>query len=245
MIIGGLMTVYNEAEYVDYAIRAALECVDYLSIVEGAYIETLKTNPGKGPRSNDGTLDIIEKYKNHPKVNIIYANEKSDPQQRSCGLTFLKEKKCDWMIIIDGDEVWEEESFDILRNKLEVISPEVETIKLDILVFVNNFLTYTKQTMPRIFRIHDDLTFISDNDTQYYQKFINWNDPTFFHYAYVKNIDRFITKVNWANFRGRSDWFINEKGEYYSPNHQLFYFYGDHPNVMKKHPKHLSWIKTK
>jgi glycosyltransferase involved in cell wall biosynthesis len=237
MIIGALMTVYNEAEYADYAIRSALEQVDYLSIVEGAYQETLKMNPGKTPRSNDGTLDIISRYKDHPKVNIIYANEKSDPQQRNVGLQFLKDKRCDWILIIDADEIWDTYEYECLKDKLEAVSPDVETIKLDILVFVNNFLTYTNQTMSRVFRMHDDLIFISDNETQYHYKFINWHEPKFFHYAYVKNKDRFNTKINWWKCRGGSDWFVDKDGNYYSPNHTLYHFYDGHPCIMESHPR--------
>lgn len=233
------MTVYNEAEYVEYAIRSALEKVDYLSIVEGAYQETLKTNPNKTPRSNDGTLDIINKYKDHPKVNIIYANELSDPQQRNRGLQFLKNKKCDWMLIIDADEIWDDDNYEILQHKLTNINSEVETIKLDILVFVNDFYNYTIQTMSRLFKIHDDLMFVSDNETQYYNKYIHWRDnPTFFHYAYVKNKDRFQTKINWWSCRGGSDWFINGQGKYYSPNHKIYEWNDDHPTIMKSHPRY-------
>ena len=239
MIIGGLMTVYNEVEYADYAIRAALECVDYLSIVEGAYQETLKMNPDKSLRSNDGTLEIIAKYKDHPRVNIIYANELSDPQQRNRGVQFLKDRECDWMVIIDGDEVWEDWAFEELKERLDAAAPEIETIKLDILVFVNNFVTYTNQTMSRVFRMHGDLQFISDNETQYYKNYINWHSPSFFHYAYVKNLDRFKTKINWWKCRGGSDWFVNKDGVYYSPNHTLYHFYDGHPIIMHDHPNFM------
>jgi hypothetical protein len=75
------MTVYSEVDFLDYAIRSALPYIDDLVIVEGAYLETI--NLKKPARSTDGTLDIIEKYKNNPKVHVIYANELSDPQQRN------------------------------------------------------------------------------------------------------------------------------------------------------------------
>ena len=238
MRIGALMTLYEEVEYADYAIRSALDQVDYLSIVEGAYYETIKANPHKSARSEDGTLEIIEKYKDHPKVNIVYANEHSDPQQRNKGLQFLKDRECDWMLIIDGDEVWDHWSFEELKERLEVADPQIETIKLDINVFVNDFATYTQQTMSRVFRMHPDLTFISDNETQYYKNYINWHSPRFFHYAYVKTLDRFNTKINWWKNRGGSDWFIDDKGKYYSPNHRLHTYYDVHPDIMKTHPRY-------
>ena len=57
MRLSVLMTIYDEAEFVDSAIRSALPYVDDLVIVEGAYEETIK--PGRSPRSTDGTIDII------------------------------------------------------------------------------------------------------------------------------------------------------------------------------------------
>ena len=238
MKIGVLMTVYNESLYVDYAIRSSLDLFDKLSLVEGAYQETIKTNPGLSPRSTDGTLDIIHKYKDYSNVNIQYRNELSDPQQRTAGLDYLRD--CDWVLICDADEVWNEENAEELRARLETVSPQVMTIKLDIQVFVNDFKHFTLQTMPRVFRMTPDLKFIGDNETQYFKQSIRWaSSPIFWHYSYVKDHTRFNIKKKWWAARGGSDWFIDTNGMYYSPNHKIWEYTGDHPEIMKDHPYNI------
>jgi len=84
-----LMTVYNEVDFLDYAIRGALSFADELVIVEGAYKETIKL--GKSPRSDDGTLDIIHTWCHEGNVRVIYANEESDKDQRNVGLRKIQQ----------------------------------------------------------------------------------------------------------------------------------------------------------
>lgn len=239
MKFGALITVYNEVEYIEYALTSILKHFDHIAIVEGAYQETLTTNPEKPARSNDGTRAILQRYKHHSNITIVEANEQSDPQQRSVGMKILKQKDCDWCVIVDADEVWEEDSLDELKTKLELLQPEVSTVKLDIQVFVNDFWHYTWQTMSRCFRIKPHTKFISDNEIQEWQQFIRWTSPTFFHFAYVKNLDRFMTKVKWWACRGGSDWFVDSAGKYSSPNHKIYEFTGEHPEIMKNHPYYM------
>lgn len=243
MKFGSLMTLYNEALYADYAIRAALDCFDVLVIVEGAYQETTQTNPDKPPRSNDGTIEIIEKYRSHPKVTVLSANEKSDPQQRTVGLRALIEQQCDWCIITDGDEVWEEDNAEMLKARLTTLPKEVKTVRLDIQVFVNDLWHYTWQTMPRCFRLRPGLEFIGDNATQDYASVVHWTWPSFHHYAYVKDRDRFQVKKNWWAARGGSDWFVDDRGIYSSPNHKIWEYQGEHPAVMKTHPYYQRTVR--
>ena len=99
MRLSVLMTAYNEADFIDYSIRSCLDYVDEIIVVEGSYLENQKL--GKSPRSTDGTVEIIEKYRTNPKVHIIYTNQQSDPQQRNVGVNKAKELGCDWLLIID------------------------------------------------------------------------------------------------------------------------------------------------
>src|SRR6478609_372805 len=105
MSIHALMTVYNEGEFIDYAIKSCLPYVKSLTIVEGAYRENIAL--GASMRSTDDTIKIIQRHLGG-KVSLIYANEQSDPQQRNVGLENILKLAApgDDLLIIDGDEVY-------------------------------------------------------------------------------------------------------------------------------------------
>ena len=56
MKLSVLMTVYNEKEFVEYAIRSCLPYVDHLVVVEGAYQEVIdlidSETPGPPPNEH-------------------------------------------------------------------------------------------------------------------------------------------------------------------------------------------------
>lgn len=235
MKIGALVTLYNEIDYMDHCLMSIVDRFDHVAIVEGAYQETLATNPDKSPRSDDGTLMNLAKYELIPNVSVEFANELSDPQQRNIGLVKLIEEGCDWAVIVDADEVWDEDGLDELFTRLENVPDDITTVKLDIQVFVNDFWHWTKQTMSRCFRLDKNTRFVSDNEVQSYQHYVHWDSPTFWHYAYVKDLDRFTVKKNWWASRGGSDWFADKNGKYYSPNHEIWTYSGEHPEIMRKH----------
>jgi glycosyltransferase involved in cell wall biosynthesis len=240
------MTVYNEADFVDYAIRSCLPYVDDLVIVEGAYLENIKL--GKSPRSTDGTLEIIEKYRNNEKVHIIYANEKSDPQQRNIGLDKAKELGSDWILIIDGDEVYTPQTLTLIRHLINKYDKEnIRAAYFQSMTFVNNPDSYTLQEFPRLFKATPDATFVNDN-------FINWGtlgwstphviknlNVKYHHYSFLKGVKKLEDKRNWWMNRGLGKefdygWHIDENGKIYDANHKIYKFTGTHPKIMVNHP---------
>ena len=260
-MISALMTVFNEVDFIDYAIRACLPYVDHLVIVEGAYQETIKL--GVSPRSTDGTLEIIEKYKSEPKVHILYENQESDKDQRNAGLDYIKQLNPDgWLILIDGDEVWDKDSLQMVKaaaNNMERSKKMAAYFKS--LTFVNGFDSYTEQEFPRLFKITSGAKFVNDNFMVWEDKKLSWSYPHVFkipyvryhHYSFCKG-KRFLLKKDWwesrfgDNYGGSGkkfeyDWYLNEDGKIYSPNHEILEYTGQHPEVMKSHPKMLIKIE--
>jgi hypothetical protein len=250
------MTVYNEAEFVDYAIKSCLPYVDNLVIVEGAYQETISC--GANPRSTDATIEIIEKYKYEHNVHILYSNEKSDKDQRNVGLSFVKKlnNNSGWCLIIDGDEVYSKENFVIIKNITKLMKNQNKyAAYFASLTFVNDLMHYTNQEFPRLFKITPGCLFIDDN----YMKWENaeWTQNNilkipyvkYHHYAFCKNnFSRFNLKKEWWETRfGKNyhntgkpfeyDWYLNDDGKIYSPNHTVRKYVGAHPLAMKDHPK--------
>lgn len=245
MKIGVLMTAFNEAEYLDWAIRGIKDWADYVVIVEGAYLSTIRTSVEVTLRSTDGTSDIIKKHVDNEKVFLIETNQESDPQQRQVGLNKIKELGCEWMMIVDGDEIYNKEDLNSIRNQVEARAnediPDVFTIEQ--IVFVNDFKHWCPMTMNRLFRLNDDSKFYSDNDVSNGKPNISVGriiDVMMYHYSYVKSKDRFLIKNRWANDRnpqGDCGWYLKDD-KYISRDNVVFLFDGDHPDIMRDHPKY-------
>jgi hypothetical protein len=241
------MTVYNEAKFVEYAIRACLPYVDDLVIVEGAYVETVKL--GASPRSTDGTLNVIHSFVGDPKVRIIEANELSDKDQRNRGLEIIKQINPDgWVLIVDGDEIYDPNTINMIKmtaNNLEKQGRLAAYFKS--LTFVNDFSHYTEQTFPRLFRITPECKFVNDNFMEWPDKGANWFGPfivrlpyiKYFHYAFCKG-DRFELKKKWWETRFNKPfdygWHRDESGKIVDSSHEVYEFSGKHPDIMKAHP---------
>jgi glycosyltransferase involved in cell wall biosynthesis len=256
--ISVLMTVYNEAEFVDYAIRACLPHVNHLVIVEGAYQETIAC--GASPRSTDGTIDICkarleefaEKNLNNPNhvFSYIEANEHTDKDQRNLGLAKIKELDPDgWVLIIDGDEVYDKATLNMVKVACHNMERQGKLAAyFKSLTFVNDLRHYTEQEFPRLFRITPDCKFVNDNFMEWPDKGINWFSPyvikipyiRYHHYAFCKGLERFELKKKWWETRFDMDfdygWHMNMAGKIEDPNHQIFEYTGKHPAIMSDHP---------
>jgi glycosyltransferase involved in cell wall biosynthesis len=244
-MLSAVMTVYNESEYVDFAIQSCISHVDQLVVVEGAYQETISL--GKSPRSTDGTLEILEKWKNNPKVLLIYANEKTDKDQRNIGLNAIKKTNADgWILIVDGDEVHKNSMLTALKSicmRMEKYGQYAAYFSS--FTFVNDFNHYTKQEFPRLFRISPKCHFIDDNYMEWPDHNKKWNAQSviklpyisYFHYAFCKNKERFLTKKEWWETRFKNhfkyDWEINEQNQIVSSTHKILPFSGSHPEVIQ------------
>jgi len=253
-----LMTVYNESQFVEYAIKACLPHVDHLVIVEGAYQETISL--GASPRSTDGTIEKIDRlmldYILPPdtegpivsSIDFIQANEKTDKDQRNIGLQKIKELNPDgWCLIIDGDEIYEPDTFKMVRismSNMEKTNKYAAYFKS--LTFVNDMNHYTEQEFPRLFKITPEAKFVNDNFMSWDK--IGWAPPwvikipyiTYFHYSFCKGNARFELKKKWWETRfGREfdyGWKVNDQGKIEDEGHDIYEFTAQHPKIMEDHP---------
>lgn len=230
-----LMTVFNEASFVDHALRACIPYVKSVTVVEGAYQETIAC--GASARSNDGTIEIVRKHVSD-KVALLFANEKSDAQQRNIGLQRIKNLDPNsWLLIIDGDEVYEPFTFKLiaaLTRKMDLSQSDVAVFQS--LTFVNDFDHYCIQNFPRLFRVAPNVRFVNDNAVCYGEKMakiISCPHIKFHHYSFCKNKERFALKKQWWETRFNKpfdySWRINEHGKIEDPNHEIKKYTGQHP----------------
>lgn len=205
-----LMTVYNEAEFIEYAVRACLPHVDDLVIVEGAYQETIAL--GASPRSTDGTYEFLANVRDLEAVRKlfglgfteedekktmdlyckisppIHANEQTDKDQRNVGLEKIKELNPDgWCLIIDGDEVYDKNNLAMVRVAMKNMDKSHKyAAYFKSLTFVNGLDNYTEQEFPRLFKITPKCLFINDNAMEWPDKGLGWQFPHVFKIPYIK-----------------------------------------------------------
>lgn len=270
MKIIAYMSAYNEAEYIEPAVRSVINRVDGMIIIEGAFLETVET--GGTRRSNDGTLDILDSLEKEfsNKLHVFEAPTYTQLRQRS--LVFdvanyhfpLIARENYWLWLVDADEVYD------LENTLKLIDilekTESDVIKVDSYTFVNDFKHYVRIAFPRCFRIRsgfqyqfsgpNHLIFREENYPLYKWKNMNWrplgpeknheDEVMFYHYSYVKSPERFSQKkrerehLHGVTFK----WYLGEDDEVTCPNFKPRIFTGEHPKIMKDHPKHQSLAAT-
>lgn len=217
------MTVYNEADFVRFALASCVDFVDDVVVVEGAYQETIKC--GGEPRSTDGTIEAVKGFMEtfeemschnigaYFPVHYIEANEQTDKDQRNIGLERIKQVNPDgWLLIIDGDEVYTKENFMMVRNYMKIMEKQDKyAAYFKSLTFVGDFEHYTDQEFPRLFRITPECEFTNDNFMRWPDKGVEWKLPhvikipylRFHHYAFCKGVDneRFLLKKKWWETR--------------------------------------------
>lgn len=257
MKINVLMTVYNEGDFLAYSLRSCLPHINNIVIVEGAYRESIAL--GASPRSTDSTLNIIKMfagdYSMYPeaskqKIHVIHANERSDPHQRNVGLEKLKKLDPNgWLLIIDGDEVYQPITFRMiaaLQKKMEAAGQYAAYFKS--LTFVNDLNHYCEQEFPRLFRMTPGCRFVNDNFMEWPDAGLSWSSPhvvkvpniSYFHYSFCKNHERFMLKKKWWESRFdrpfEYSWHIDDGGKIADSSHKIYEFQGKHPDIMKEHP---------
>ena len=115
--------------------------------------------------------------------------------------------------------------------------------------FVNDLQHFTVQEFPRLFKITKGCKFVSDNYMYWQDKMLGWGLPhiihlpylRFHHMAFCKGLERFKLKSDWWNSRFNDknfkyDWYVDDDGKLYSPNHEIQLYTGKLPEILKDHP---------
>jgi len=245
------MALYNEVEYVRYAIESVIKHVDRFIVIEGAFAETVAT--GGSERSDDGTINILNQLKEKYRDKLIrICPEKPLQQLQHRNLIFralsgLGYDDC-WMWLVDGDEVYTDDQVQNLKRVLD--ETQFDCVKIKSLTFINNFVDYANIAFPRLYRIRPgyQYRFSAPNDLMQQvpptrgfmpQRMENREDEVYFyHYSYVKDPARFLQKKREREKLGGSfKWFL-EDGQVTCPNYHPKKFTGIHPEIMKGHPRY-------
>jgi len=252
MKIVGYTAAYNEAEYIEQSIRSTIDYVDRFVVIEGAFEETVLA--GGSPRSNDGTIVILNKLLDEfpQKLDIILAPALPQLQHRDLAFDIIARhyiKDNYWLWLIDADEVYAPQDATRLIEILK--STTANVIKVNSLTFINDFKHYVNIAFPRVFRIPFGYTykFAGPNHVCVWQnnkQFIIGPEESheksieFYHYSYCKSPESFVLKKKAREMGGASFKWSLVDGKVWTSGVDALIFEGQHPEIMRHHPKNVA-----
>ncbi len=196
MVIVGVMPVYEEADWVRWAVEGIIDFVDELVIAEGYQGPTWHF---EGCRSKDGTINIIKelakKYDKitltecQPRVHVL--NGKAATHNHALRVSKLI-KKADWYMICDADEFYSGKQKEAIREVLETTMQDA--FEVDARCFFYNFKNFIYVSLNRFFRVTEGMFFKPGQFPHYangqeYQcnaSEILLKDGPMFHYSFTK-----------------------------------------------------------
>lgn len=136
MTISAHTLVKNEARYVWYAIMSVIDHVD----------KVLLWDTG----STDGTLEIIQEILKTPqakgKVNFKKIDNVTSETFSKVRQLMLDETKTDWFIMVDGDEVWWEESIKQVVDTINAKGDRLESIVVPTINLIGDIYHYQEES---------------------------------------------------------------------------------------------------
>ncbi len=249
----GFLQVYNEVNWVGYAIDQAMLMCDNLLILEGSQFVAFPDIP---ERSTDGTLDIISDKSKQYGERIVCLNtmrRHSNYRRNQCdnfnrALTFCDSG--DYFIQFDADEFyldeWIGEANELIRER-----------KVDIIKAVNDEFAFSFKW--RVERAHQRVkaAIIKKTEKLYFVPTHNYINPGkniitlpgigCHHYDWVKPPERMLIRMRTSGmYGGMVEWFKEtylkmkiENGRIYRSYHGNFTLHrykGPHPSLLNRHP---------
>lgn len=247
------MQVYNEANWIGFAIDQAMMLCDKLLIVEGSQFVAFPDIP---ERSDDGTLDIISDKSKQYGERIICLNtmrKHGNYRHNQCdnfnrALIFCN--KGDYFIQLDADEFyldeWIAEANELMREG------KADLIKAVNYEFAISFKWRVERERPRV-----KVAIIKKTEKLYFSpthKHINPGENAIIipgigchHYDWVKPPERMLIRMRTSGmYPGMVEWFKKvwqkiepENGKKY-PSYAGYFilrqYEGQHPTVLDNHP---------
>lgn len=139
MKIAGHMLVKNEARFIWYAISSTINHLDEFLIWDDG--------------STDGTKEIIQEFLKTKagKEKIKYKNLPQDTGFREDikRQQMLDDTKADWILMVDGDEIWWEESIGKVVETIKAEGNRIETIVVPTINLVGDLYHYQEEIAGR------------------------------------------------------------------------------------------------
>ncbi|MAG44568.1 hypothetical protein CL633_01635 [bacterium] len=255
MKIIGILPVYEEADWIEYAVKNIIDFVDILIIAEGY----------QGPfwhfwgnRSKDGTLKILDKLvKKYPaKIKKIKCAWGLHVNRGKCrthnrALALIKKlgffQQDNWYFLVDSDEFYTKES--LKEIKKTIIKTDKDFFYVHDRMFFYNFKYFISATHGRLFRLTNGLHFkpaqwpCYANGTPYVSHpekvgYLLKGEPMF-HYCFIRSTRRILKKIQMEFLSGAYkslvfvwldeiflNWTENKAEEIYKKNQKITNIFG-------------------
>jgi len=195
--------VLNEEEYIAPSLESIYDKVDRIIIVEGGNDYAVKAGwCGPDKRSTDRTVEIIADFPDPDhKIELISGAWRDKAEQRNAYAKRLREG--DWMLLMDGDEVFFEDGFwrlAALMHKFEIICPGYYPFwnRFDVVAtgMWEDFL------QVKVVKWHKGYHYVDHNCPSdasgrriTYHRALRTKEKLFAHYAWVKPLDKLRKKA--------------------------------------------------
>jgi glycosyltransferase involved in cell wall biosynthesis len=188
--IGVGIICYNEYWFIDACIQGALLFADKIAISDGTMNGT---NIEEGQRSDicepstDGTLEKIDAWAAHDdRIAIFNCHGSPTPTERELRNIHLAIcSDCDWFLIVDADEIWDEETAILLKDFLT--NTLAHTITIRNYLFFKDPCHWFETKHMRAFKNCKKLSFVGNNEVNLEgDKYTaDIHELWFHHYGYI------------------------------------------------------------
>ena len=205
MKIAAVFCVYNEEEYLEYAVRAILPAVQRVFILLGKAPYNAYNPSAREQSRADGTEPLADHLAAlDPKITLVKGIWDSEVDHRNFGMELCLKEQMDYYWLVDGDEVYRQDHLDnVLRGIAE--RPKVGTFIIKCHIFWRGFgYRIPAQQMSwrprRIFkitrhrnilgiRIPVDCRFTGQNETNSLGPVYEFppEQAVFYHFSYARN----------------------------------------------------------
>ena len=139
MKIAAVFCVYNEEEYIEYALRAILPGVDRVVVCLGTAPYIAYNPKARENFTTDRTGEILDRIASkEPKIRVIKGVWDSEIDHRNEGLRACLEDGADYYWLVDGDEVYRQDHLQTIREEIQR-RPEVGTFIIKCHIFWRSF----------------------------------------------------------------------------------------------------------
>lgn len=254
----GFTQVYNEKDWVGYAIDQARKVCDKLLIVEGSRFMCLDDYPA---RSDDGTLDIIsDKIRVYPNFIEVQpgGSDTGNVKRNWCANYQAALERCkigDYLIPFDVDTFYTDSCIDNMNEVMR--EGKIDSMELMGLQFVLSFRwTFDEHVKEAFFKRIPGAHFTPmHKPEQFGSHRVIIKDIGFLHYCWVKTQERMFRRARIGIYKGMREWFelnydkieLAEGAKINYVNNQVFTlrkYEGPHPSVVDNHPwRHIEDIR--
>lgn len=129
--------VNNEENFIWFAVMSVIDYVDKILIWDTG--------------STDGTVDIIKELMEvyRDKISFKEVGEVNKYQFAEIRQKMLEESECDWVLILDGDEIWWDDSIKKLREEINLKGNQIDGIVVPMVVPVGDIFHLQEERAGR------------------------------------------------------------------------------------------------